>query len=51
MENIKKQPEIVDHKPDQVPERKPNDSGIVHVEGFMRIFDPKTKETFVEGRA
>jgi len=31
--------------------KKPNDSGSFHVEGFVRIFDPNTKETLVEKRA
>jgi hypothetical protein len=30
---------------------RPNDTGSVHVEGFVKIFDPKTQETFVEKRA
>lgn len=30
---------------------KPNETGSVHVEGFVKIFDPKTQETFVEKRA
>jgi hypothetical protein len=33
------------------PVKKPNETGSIHVEGFVRIFDPKTKETFVEKRA
>jgi hypothetical protein len=51
MENIKTQPENVDKKLEHSPERRPTDGGAVHVEAFMRIFDPKSKETFVEGRA
>ena len=31
--------------------KKPNDTGSISVEGFVRIFDPKTKEVFVEKRA
>ena len=31
--------------------KRPNDTGSISVEGFVRIFDPKTKETFVEKRA
>lgn len=31
--------------------QKPNDSGSVNVTGFVRIFDPNTKETIVETRA
>lgn len=33
------------------PSRRPNDTGSVHVEGFVKIFDPNTKEKFVEQRA
>jgi hypothetical protein len=31
--------------------KKPNDTGSISVEGFVRIFDPSTKEVFVEKRA
>ena len=31
--------------------KKPNDVGALHVEGFLRITDPKTKEVYVEKRA
>ena len=31
--------------------KKPNDTGSISVEGFVRIFDPNTKEKFVEQRA
>ena len=30
---------------------KPNDKGNVTVQAHMKIFDPKTKEVYVEGRA
>ena len=36
---------------EQPAERRPNESGTVRVEAHMRIFDPKTQTTFVEGRA
>lgn len=32
-------------------EKRPNDVGSVNVEGFVKIFDPKTQEIFVEKRA
>lgn len=32
-------------------EKKPNDQGTVNVQAYMKIFDPNTKQTFVEGRA
>ena len=31
--------------------KHPNETGSVSVTGFVKIFDPKTKETFVETRA
>lgn len=31
--------------------KRPNDVGSISVEGFVKIFDPKTKETYVEKRA
>ncbi|CAB4138031.1 hypothetical protein UFOVP328_224 [uncultured Caudovirales phage] len=31
--------------------KKPNETGSVSVEGFVRIFDPVNKEVFVEKRA
>ena len=33
------------------PEKRPNDTGKIAVEGFIKIFDPNTKEKFVEQRA
>ena len=35
----------------QQAEKKPNETGSISVEGFVRIFDPNTKETIVEKRA
>lgn len=29
----------------------PNEQGVVHVQGFLRISDPKTREILVEQRA
>jgi hypothetical protein len=35
-----------------IPEpKRPNETGSISVEGFVKIFDPKTKEIFVEKRA
>jgi hypothetical protein len=31
--------------------KRPNENGTINVEGFIKIFDPTTKETFVEKRA
>jgi len=30
---------------------RPNETGSVSVQGFVRIFDPATKQVFVEKRA
>jgi hypothetical protein len=38
-------------KVDKSATKRPNETGSIHVEGFIKIFDPKTKETFVEKRA
>lgn len=35
----------------QPPARKPNDAGTVVVQAHMKIFDPQTKQIYVEGRA
>lgn len=31
--------------------KKPNETGTISVEGFVKIFDPNTQEKFVEKRA
>jgi hypothetical protein len=31
--------------------RRPNETGSISVQAQMRIFDPKTQKTYVEGRA
>ena len=31
--------------------KRPNDTGSVSVQGFVKIFDPVTKQVFVEKRA
>ena len=33
------------------PGKKPNDAGKIVVQAHMKIFDPKTKQVYVEGRA
>jgi len=32
----------------QVPKKRPNETGTIAVQGFIKIFDPDTKEKFVE---
>jgi hypothetical protein len=31
--------------------KKPNETGSISVQGFIKIFDPETKRVFVEKRA
>lgn len=31
--------------------KQPDERGGIHVQGHIKIFDPKTKEVFVNGRA
>lgn len=33
------------------PEKKPDEKGGIYVEGRIKIFDPETKEVYVNGRA
>jgi hypothetical protein len=35
----------------QQSQKRPNETGSISVQAHMRIFDPKTQKTFVEGRA
>jgi hypothetical protein len=37
--------------PVQVKPTRPNETGTISVQAHMRIFDPKTQKTYVEGRA
>lgn len=32
-------------------EKKPDENSGIHVEGFIKIFDPETQEVLVKGRA
>lgn len=40
-----------DSTPPPAAARTPNEAGTIRVEAHMRIFDPKTGQTLVEGRA
>lgn len=42
----KQQVEPKENKP-----KKPNEMGTISVQAHVRIFDPNTKKTYVEGRA
>ena len=37
-------------KPDIKPEKKPNEQGNIGVQGHIKIFDPQTKEVFIDKR-
>jgi hypothetical protein len=32
-------------------QRRPNERGVISVQGYFRIFDPASQKTIVEGRA
>lgn len=49
MQNTKPMTENVKPKADEK-QRKPNEKGSISVQAHMRIFDPKTQKTYVEGR-
>jgi hypothetical protein len=38
-------------EPSKPTQKRPNETGSISVQGFVRIFDPNTKEKFVEQRA
>ena len=38
-------------KPVDTKPKRPNETSAISVEGFVKIFDPNTKEKFVEKRA
>ena len=42
--------ETVQGNPTPAP-KKPNETGSISVEGFVKVFDPNTQEKFVEKRA
>lgn len=46
-----RKPENTEAVTQQPRPKKPNETGSISVEGFVRIFDPNTKEKFVEKRA
>jgi hypothetical protein len=33
------------------PEKKPDEKGGIYLQGHIKIFDPETKEVFMDGRA
>ena len=37
--------------PNKTADKRPNETGSITVTGFVRIFDPNSKEKFVEQRA
>ena len=38
-------------KPQTPAPKKPNETGSISVEGFVKIYDPATKQVYVEKRA
>jgi len=46
-----KQPVTVNSEKKQSQPKRPNEQGSFSVEAHVRIFDPKTREVYLEGRA
>jgi len=46
-----KQPVTANPEQKQSQPKRPNEQGSFSVEAHVRIFDPKTREVYVEGRA
>jgi len=46
----KEQPKIMENQSKIQPQTKPNEQGSVRVQGHIKIFDPQTKEVFVDKR-
>lgn len=49
MSNTQQKPTVQQPAPQQA--KNPNDKGNVVVHAHMKIFDPQTKQVYVEGRA
>jgi hypothetical protein len=49
--NQTNKPIVQEQEQQQPVPKRPNETGSINVEGFVRIFDPNTKEKFVEKRA
>lgn len=45
------QPTLPKQQPPVAAARKPNEKGTISVQAHMRIYDPVTQKTYVEGRA
>lgn len=45
------QEQPVNTQPQKQPQKQPDEKGGIHVQSHIKIFDPETKEVFVNGRA
>lgn len=50
MQNSDNQKPVVAEEKTQEPQKRPNETGTISVTGFVKIFDPNSKQTFVETR-
>jgi hypothetical protein len=48
---IENKPSEPTHQVQNPAQKKPNEVGALTVSGFVKIFDPKTQEVFVETRS
>jgi hypothetical protein len=47
----KKETQPLNEKASQPVPARPNETGTLQIDGFVKIFDPNTKEVYVEKRA
>ena len=40
-----------EEKVETQPQNQPDERGGIHIQGHIKIFDPETKEVFMDGRA
>lgn len=50
-QNTNQTPQPTEAAQQQPRPKRPNETGSISVEGFVKIFDPNTNEKFVEKRA
>lgn len=50
MQNLNEKPVITQPQPQVKESQRPNEAGVLNIDEHVRIFDPNTKETFLEKR-
>ena len=50
MQNNQEKPVMTQTQPSSKEQSRPNEAGVLNIDEHIRIFDPNSKETFVEKR-